>query len=63
MIRKSRTFATVAAARADLRRCVRCQQPFSLAIDGSDCPNCGCTASEPAYPPAVPADLDPQDTP
>lgn len=52
MQRVNRTFPTAEAARADMRRCVNCQNPFSLAIDGQDCPNCGCTESDPLYPPA-----------
>ena len=56
MTRKRKVFPTDAAARADMRRCVNCQHPFSLALDGDSCPNCACTKSVPAYPSAYDPD-------
>ena len=49
MTRKRKQFPTDTAARADMRRCTRCQHPFSLAIDGPACPECGSAESTPAY--------------
>lgn len=50
MHRVNRIFPSAEAARADMRRCANCRNPFSLALDGQDCPTCGCTESDPLYP-------------